>query len=47
MKVYGFMPSTDPLTARLAHSHDERVRIDDLVFATRCLYDSIVRFCAS
>jgi acetylornithine deacetylase/succinyl-diaminopimelate desuccinylase-like protein len=46
MKVYGFMPTRDPATARLAHSHDERARIDDLVFATRCLYDCIVRFCA-
>ena len=44
MKVYGFMPTINPATPRLAHNHDERARIDDLVPATRCLYDCIVRF---
>jgi acetylornithine deacetylase/succinyl-diaminopimelate desuccinylase-like protein len=46
MKVYGFVPTANPATLRLAHSHDERVYIDDPVFATRCQYDCIVRFCA-
>lgn len=48
IKVYGFMPSRsgdDVLS--LAHGHDERTRIDDLLFATRCLYGVVTRFCAA
>jgi len=45
--VYGFMPAranTDVLN--LAHGHDERTHVDDLLFATRCLYGVVTRFCA-
>jgi acetylornithine deacetylase/succinyl-diaminopimelate desuccinylase-like protein len=48
VKVYGFMPSQtgdDPLA--LAHGHDERTRVSDLLFATRCLYTVVSRFCAA
>ena len=48
VKVYGFMPSKtgdDPLA--LAHGHDERTRVSDLLFATRCLYTVVSRFCAA
>ena len=26
------------------HGHDERIHLDDLAFATRFLYDLVVRF---
>jgi len=48
IKVYGFMPTRhDTSVGNLAHGHDERASIDDLLFATRCLYDVVTRFCAS
>jgi len=48
IKVYGFMPTRhDTSVGNLAHGHDERTSIDDLLFATRCLYDVVTRFCAS
>jgi len=48
IKVYGFMPARyDTRVCALAHAHDERTRIDDLLFATRCLYDVVTRFRAS
>ena len=48
IKVYGFMPSRsgEDLAGRM-HAHDERVRVDDLLFATRCLYGVVARFCAA
>jgi acetylornithine deacetylase/succinyl-diaminopimelate desuccinylase-like protein len=48
VKVYGFFPF--PATPRnaeyapLMHGHDERIHVDDLAFATRFLYDLVVRF---
>ncbi len=46
-KVYGFMPArTDLDVGQLAHGHDERTHVDDLLFATRCLYGVVTRFCA-
>jgi len=48
IKVYGFMPTRhDTRVGNLAHGHDERTSIDDLLFATRCLYDVVTRFCVS
>jgi len=48
IKVYGFMPTRhDTSVGALAHGHDERTSIDDLLFATRCLYDVVTCFCAS
>lgn len=48
IKVYGFMPSRsgEDIAGRM-HAHDERVRVDDLLFATRCLYGVVARFCAA
>lgn len=48
MKIYGFMParSGDDIAGRM-HAHDERVSLDDLLFATRCLYGVVTRFCAT
>ncbi len=45
VKVYGFMPSRRGESEfALAHAHDERVRIADLLFATRCFYRIVTRF---
>jgi len=47
VKVYGFMPArADTDVLNLAHGHDERTHVDDLLFATRCLYGVVTRFCA-
>lgn len=46
--VYGFMPmkqSPGEEEGSLIHGHDERVTVDNLVFATRLLYDVVVKFC--
>jgi len=46
VKVYGFMPTRgegDPMS--LAHGHDERTSVEDLLFGTRCLYGVVRRFC--
>ena len=48
MKVYGFMPTRgagDPMS--LAHGHDERTSVEDLLFGTRCLYGVVRRFCGA
>ena len=51
IKVYGFFPF--PPSGRglrnnsLMHGHDERIAVDDLAFATRFLYDVVVRFCGA
>jgi acetylornithine deacetylase/succinyl-diaminopimelate desuccinylase-like protein len=50
MKVYGFFPflpsDRAALYTSLIHGHDERIAVDDLAFATRFLYEVVVRFCA-
>jgi acetylornithine deacetylase/succinyl-diaminopimelate desuccinylase-like protein len=30
-----------------AHNHDERISIDNLVFATRALYEVVTRYCGA
>ena len=49
VKVYGFFPflpsDRGPLYNALVHGHDERIACDDLAFATRFLYEVVVRFC--
>ena len=48
VKVYGFMPAqSGEDTLGLAHGHDERTRVADLLFATRCLYSIVRRFCGA
>ena len=48
IKVYGFMPSRNGAEeSGLAHAHDERVRVDSLLFGTRCLYEIVRRFCGA
>jgi acetylornithine deacetylase/succinyl-diaminopimelate desuccinylase-like protein len=46
--VYGFMPmkqSPGEEEGSLIHGHNERVTVDNLMFATKLLYDVVVRFC--
>lgn len=46
VKVYGFNPA--PYSAEEnngAHNHNERVSIDNLLFATKSLYEIVVRYC--
>jgi len=46
--VYGFMPmkqSPGEEEGTLIHGHDERVTVDNLLFATKVLYDVVVKFC--
>lgn len=46
IKIYGFMPTRNALeTLGLMHGHDERTSVEDLIFATRCLYDIVTSFC--
>jgi acetylornithine deacetylase/succinyl-diaminopimelate desuccinylase-like protein len=49
IKVYGFFPllptERAALYETLMHSHNERIHVDDLAFATRFLYDIAVRVC--
>jgi acetylornithine deacetylase/succinyl-diaminopimelate desuccinylase-like protein len=49
IKVYGFFPflpsDRAALYSSLVHGHNERIAIDDLAFATRFLYEVVVRFC--
>lgn len=51
IKVYGFFPfptsDRNALYTSLVHGHDERIAVEDLAFATRFLYEVVVRFCAS
>lgn len=47
--VYGFMPmkqSPGEEEGALIHGHNERVTIDNLMFATKTLYDVVIRFCS-
>ncbi|MCM8745702.1 M20/M25/M40 family metallo-hydrolase [Thermomicrobium sp. CFH 73360] len=47
IKVYGFMPMRDhPEEFDLAHAHDERISVSTLEFATRALFEIVMRFCA-
>lgn len=49
VKVYGFSPMKyDPKCnfLELAHSHNERVSVDSLIFGVRSLYKIVKRFCA-
>lgn len=46
IKVYGFMPTRDAAAeAAVMHAHDERVRVENLLFGCRCLYEIVERFC--
>lgn len=48
VKVYGFNPapySVDEMNG--AHNHDERVSIDNLLFATKALFEIVVRYCSA
>jgi acetylornithine deacetylase/succinyl-diaminopimelate desuccinylase-like protein len=48
VKTYGFMPTRFGTPAlALAHAHDERTSVDSLLFATRCLYEIVRRFCSA
>jgi acetylornithine deacetylase/succinyl-diaminopimelate desuccinylase-like protein len=47
-QVYGFMPYCQipgQTEAELIHGHDERTSVENLVFATKILYDVVCRFC--
>lgn len=47
IKVYGFMPGqSGEESLALAHGHDERARIDDLLFAVKSFHNIITRFAA-
>ncbi len=46
--VYGFMPMrqiSGEEEGSLIHGHNERVTVDNLLFATKILYDVVARFC--
>ena len=46
--VYGFMPMKQrdgEEEGSLIHGHDERVTVENLLFATRVLYDVVMEFC--
>ncbi|HCK11461.1 MAG TPA: hypothetical protein DHW45_16415, partial [Candidatus Latescibacteria bacterium] len=46
--VYGFMPMRQVRgleEGSLIHGHNERLSVDNLLFATQVLYDVVVRFC--
>ena len=48
-QVYGFMPyqqAPGEEEMNLIHGHDERTSVENLVFATRVLYDIVRRFCS-
>ncbi len=47
IKIYGFMPSQGENPMALAHNHNERTSMDDLLFATRSLYTIVRRFCVA
>jgi acetylornithine deacetylase/succinyl-diaminopimelate desuccinylase-like protein len=47
-QVYGFMPHRQEPGEEewgLIHGHNERTTVENLIFATRVLYDVVVRFC--
>jgi acetylornithine deacetylase/succinyl-diaminopimelate desuccinylase-like protein len=48
VKVYGFNPGRfSPIEMNGAHNHDERVAIDNLEYATRCLFNITTRYCSA
>ena len=50
VQVYGFMPHRqvrEEKEMNLIHGHNERISVENLVFATRILYDIVMRFCQS
>ena len=51
IKTYGFFPfpvsNRNALYTSLVHGHDERIAVDHLGFATRFLYELVIRFCAA
>lgn len=50
VRVYGFWPAMEDPRApamELAHNHNERISVANLVFGTKVLYDVIRRFCAA
>ena len=50
VQVYGFMPHRDAPgeeEMNLIHGHDERTSVENLMFATRILYDVVCRFCTT
>ena len=48
VKVYGFNPAPySPAEMNGAHNHDERVSIDNLLFATKTLFEIVVRYCSA
>lgn len=51
VKVYGFFPhppsDRNALYSTLVHGHDERIAVEDLAFATRFLYEVVIRFSAA
>ena len=47
-QVYGFMPYRQQPgleEMKLVHGHDERTSVDNLLFATRIIYEIVCRFC--
>jgi len=47
IKIYGFMPSQGENPMALAHNHNERTSVGNLLFATRSLYTIVRRFCVA
>lgn len=48
VKVYGFNPGRySTVEMNGAHNHNERVAIENLEFATRCLFDIVTRYCSA
>lgn len=49
VKVYGFCPmkqDTHESPLEMAHGHNERISVANLVFATKVLYKAVVRLCS-
>jgi acetylornithine deacetylase/succinyl-diaminopimelate desuccinylase-like protein len=48
IKVYGFNPARySTVEMNGAHNHDERVAVDNLEFATRCLFEIVTKYCSA
>ena len=48
VKVYGFNPAPYSVAEMNgAHNHDERVSIDNLLFATKALFEIVIRYCSA
>lgn len=47
-KIYGFTPTLAPIEEfSRVHGHDERIRVSDIEFGTRVLFDVVKEFCAA